>query len=208
MIAMPKALIFDCDGTLALTGELHFKAFANAFTAQGAKLERSFYDTRTGLSRQALIEEWNSASARQVEPARLYRESLKQARALAAGGHAAPNPPVAELAHAWGARPSAVASNGEASVVKATLAACQLLHLFDAIVTVDDVAEGKPDPSMFLLAAERLATSPSDCLVLEDSTQGIEAARRAGMMFLDVREADARATIAALLEQLPASAMA
>lgn len=121
---------------------------------------------------------------------------------LAAGGYARANTPVAKLARAWGRRPSAVASNGERSVVKATLEACAILEFFDAIVTVEDVAVGKPDPGMFLLAAERLHTWPEDCLVLEDSEQGVEAARRAGMDVLDVRSFAALVAVRRLTSDL------
>jgi beta-phosphoglucomutase-like phosphatase (HAD superfamily) len=52
---------------------------------------------------------------------------------------------------------------------------------FAAVVTGADVTRGKPDPQVFLLAAERLNVSPAACIVVEDAVHGIEAARRAGM---------------------------
>jgi len=56
-----------------------------------------------------------------------------------------------------------------------------LRDAFDTIVTADDITRGKPDPEIFLIAAQRLGVSPARCLVFEDSLMGIEAARRAGM---------------------------
>lgn len=199
MIEQPKALIFDCDGTLALTGDLHFNAFERAFALQSAVIDRSFYDARTGLPRDALIEDWNLLANKKVDASRLHADSLAEAKALAATGSVRENAPVAQLARAWGSRPSAVASNGERSVVIATLRACALFELFDTVVTVEDVTTGKPDPAMFVLAAERLGAAPKDCVVLEDSEQGLEAARRANIHVLDVRTASALAEIGQLM---------
>jgi len=57
----------------------------------------------------------------------------------------------------------------------------ELKPLFNAIVTADDVNEGKPDPQVFLIAAKRLQIEPTKCVVFEDAPLGIEAASRAGM---------------------------
>ena len=57
-----------------------------------------------------------------------------------------------------------------------------LRQVFDVIVTADDITRGKPDPEIFLLAAQRLGVPPGRCLVFEDAPMGIEAARRAGML--------------------------
>lgn len=203
MTLIPKALIFDCDGTLALTADLHFAAFTAAFAAQDARLARAFYHARGGMARTALIEAWMAETGHDLDVARLVRDSIAHACDLAHTSR--PNPPVAALALAWGARPSAVASNGEAPVVRATLHACGLLDLFDTVVTLTEVAAPKPDPAMFLLAAERLGVAPADCLVLEDSAQGMEAAHRAGMAAHDVREPAALAALAALAQQVSAA---
>ncbi len=71
--------------------------------------------------------------------------------------------------------------------MQATLEVLKLRHLFDTVVSVDDVSRGKPEPDIFLLAAKRLGVAPEDCIVYEDSDSGLEAAQRAGMHFVDVR---------------------
>lgn len=201
-MTLPKALIFDCDGTLALTADLHFTAFCAAFAAQGSRLDRDFYLARGGLARPALIAAWIEATGERLDAARLARDSIREAETLALAGQCAPNPPVVALARSWGARPSAVASNGEGPIVRAILKACGIADLFDTVVTLEQVGAAKPDPAMFLLAAERLGAAPADCLVLEDSAQGMEAARRGGIPALDVREPGALAEIAAMVTQL------
>ena len=89
------------------------------------------------------------------------------------------------------------------------LGALGLERYFDVIVASEDVAHGKPEPEVFLLAAERLGAPPASCVVVEDATPGIEAARRAGMACIYVRPGPAPegADLAvASLEELPADA--
>lgn len=94
---------------------------------------------------------------------------------------------VAEVARShYGKVPMAVASGGEMTVLEATLNNVRLRNLFDVVVSIDDVERGKPEPDIFLLAAQRLGTAPEDCIVYEDSDAGLEAARRAGMRSIDV----------------------
>jgi beta-phosphoglucomutase len=62
----------------------------------------------------------------------------------------------------------------------------ELTACFEALVAGEDVTAGKPDPQVFLAAAQRLQTEPSRCIVVEDSPLGIEAARRAGMRSIGV----------------------
>ena len=82
----------------------------------------------------------------------------------------------------------AVASGGTREIIEATLLAVNLLDLFEAVVTIEDVqGRGKPAPDMFLEAARRLRVPPNECTVFEDSDEGIEAAYRAGMSATDVR---------------------
>ena len=81
----------------------------------------------------------------------------------------------------------AVASGGIRRLVDKTLAALQLHDSFQAVCTAEDVRRGKPEPDLFLFAAERIGVPPEDCVVFEDSDLGLEAARRAGMQAVDIR---------------------
>jgi HAD superfamily hydrolase (TIGR01509 family) len=75
----------------------------------------------------------------------------------------------------------AVATSTQRKVAVSELFATGLLNRFDVVATGDDVANGKPAPDLFLLAAERLGIDPVRCLVLEDAEAGVIAAHRAGM---------------------------
>jgi beta-phosphoglucomutase-like phosphatase (HAD superfamily) len=82
-----------------------------------------------------------------------------------------------------------VASSSRRIWIDATLSSLGLAGTFDAIVSGDDVERGKPDPRIYLLAAQRVGIPPPRCLAIEDSPNGIESARQAGMVVLGVRTA-------------------
>jgi HAD superfamily hydrolase (TIGR01509 family) len=84
--------------------------------------------------------------------------------------------------------PRAIATGGMREVALPSLRASGLSELFDIVITPADVApgRGKPQPDMFLLAAERMGVRPEHCLVFEDAEPGIVAARAAGMQVVHV----------------------
>jgi HAD superfamily hydrolase (TIGR01509 family) len=108
-----------------------------------------------------------------------YEELLPRALAV--------RPVVALVRTLYGRIPLAVASGGIRHLVDKTVAALELTLCFAAIKTAEDVVHGKPAPDLFLAAAAAIGVSPEQCIVYEDSDLGLEAARRAGMAWFDVR---------------------
>lgn len=193
-----EAVIFDVDGTLALTANLHFDAFNAAAMRQNAAMDRAWYDARKGLDRTGLISAFAAAHDTALDVGRLARDSLaitiERAEATAVE-----NPPIAALARRLhGHVPLGVGSNAETPIVEAVLRGAGVSALFDALVTVTEAGRAKPDPAIFTLAARQLDTDPARCLVLEDSTEGLDAARAAGMTGWDVRNPDIVEKIEAL----------
>jgi HAD superfamily hydrolase (TIGR01509 family) len=78
-------------------------------------------------------------------------------------------------------QPVAVASSAHRAVIDAALAATGLQDVFGVVVSSDDVPHGKPAPDVYLETARRLAVAPTKCLVVEDSLNGVRAAKAAGM---------------------------
>ena len=182
-----RALIFDCDGTLVLSAGLHLAAFEQALARQGATLDPGWYGQRTGLARRDLLTAYRNQFKPDLDVDRAVQDSIDDTLGIASACR--PNPPVVELARRWfGKVPMAVASNAEAVVVQAMLTACALEDLFDPVVSLSEAGVAKPDPRMFLMAAQSMAVAPEHCLVLEDSDQGLIAAERAGMAAVDVRD--------------------
>jgi HAD superfamily hydrolase (TIGR01509 family) len=85
-------------------------------------------------------------------------------------------------------KPMAVASGGFRDIIHRQLHALDCFDWFDAIVTAEDTERHKPDPDVFLEAARRLDIPASECVVFEDADLGVEAARRAGMRCVDIRQ--------------------
>ncbi|MDQ2835287.1 MAG: HAD family phosphatase [Acidobacteriota bacterium] len=180
------ALIFDCDGTLVDTPPAHLRALQKALAPLQLTMAAEWYYERGGLGPNAL---WDQYEALQGKPIpresiterynEIFRRELDQMEEIRV---------VADIARAWHGRvPLSVASNGRRANVKATLAATGLLPLFDHVVGAEDVKHGKPEPDVFLEAARRMSVAPVSCVVFEDSDEGLEAARRAGMRAMDIR---------------------
>lgn len=185
--AFPRALLFDCDGTLLLTSDLHFTAISQAIERQGARMPRDWYLGLTGLGRSDLFTAYVRDFGTPLDLSRAIEDSISLTIALAAD--ARENPLVADIARrASGQLPTAVVTNSETAIASALLREAGLLHLFDAVLGCETAPRPKPAPDLYLAAAARLGRSPSDCLVFEDSDQGILAARAAGMQCVDVRD--------------------
>lgn len=181
-----RALIFDFDGTLADTMPTHFTAWEAALKVHGLTFsEERFYELG-GWSTRRLAELLIEEAGSPLSPAQLVRE--KEAEFQRQAKRIQPIAPVVEIARQHrGVLPLAVATSGLRSIITPILNELNLADWFAAVVTADDVVHQKPAPDLFLEAARRLNVEPSCCRVYEDTDAGIEAARRAGMPFVDVR---------------------
>ena len=185
--AESRALIFDCDGTLAVTRHAHFEGLRQALAAQGFALAEAWYLGKTGLS---LIETCHAFGA--DHGVTVVADEVRRIHARVFAGQIALVRPVTAVETVvracHGIMPMAVASGGDVAIVERTLAQIGLRGFFEAVVGIGEITTGKPAPDLFLRAAELLRMRPGQCFVYEDSDEGLEAARRAGMRAVDVRQ--------------------
>jgi beta-phosphoglucomutase-like phosphatase (HAD superfamily) len=179
-------VIFDWDGTLADTMPLHYRAWCEALAENGAEMPEALFYELGGVPTAEIARTLNAryGYALPVEATTAAKEAHYETLLPLCR----PVERVVALVRAYhGVYPLAVASGGIRRLVVKTLAALGIQDCFDAILTAEDVARAKPEPDLFLAAAERLGVRPERCIVYEDSPLGLEAARRAGMQSVDVR---------------------
>jgi beta-phosphoglucomutase family hydrolase len=181
-----KGLVFDCDGTIADTMPLHYQAWVQALREHRAEFPEAMFYEMAGIPTVRIIELLNERHGYRipVQEAADYKESLY----VKLIDRVEPIEPVVRLVKAYAGRlPMAVATGATRAICSKTLKSLRLLEHFQAIVTADDVARAKPAPDIFLEAARRLNMAPGACVAFEDADLGLQAARSAGMLAVDIR---------------------
>jgi HAD superfamily hydrolase (TIGR01509 family) len=175
-----QALIFDCDGTLVDSREAHYQSFLTAVSAQGLDVDRSWYESRTGLDRQSLLAAFAMDVCGTLDIALASRESIN---AFIEGATAvSPILETAELVQKIRhSHPIAVGTNAEFEVATASLRAAKLFDYVEFIASVSDKLAAKPAPDIFLHATQRLGFPSAETVVFEDSNEGVTAAIAAGL---------------------------
>lgn len=180
-----EGYIFDCDGTLADTMPLHYKAWIAALKEHAEIFPEALFYQLAGVPTERIIEILNERHGLSLDPIETSR--VKEEIYIATLPQILPIEPVVELVHKYhGTLPMAVASGGYREIVIRTLEVLGIGDKFDAIVGAEDYKHGKPAPDPFLEAARRLGVAPEKCLVFEDAQTGIEAAKAAGMQWVFV----------------------
>ena len=178
-----EAYIFDCDGTLADTMPLHYQAWRTALRDHACDFPEALFYELGGVPTEKIVEILNErhGCSMPVQETATHKDDLF----IQMIPQTLPIEPVVELVHQFhGVKPLAVASGGTREIVNKTLDALGLLEKFQAIVTVEDYHRGKPAPDPFLEAARQLGVVPEKCLVFEDTTAGVAAARAANMQWV------------------------
>ncbi|HWB10787.1 MAG TPA: HAD family phosphatase [Pirellulales bacterium] len=176
-------LIFDVDGVLVDSYGAHFKSWQQAAAEFGFSITEDEFAQNFGRkSHETIAERWgNRLTSQQVSSFEhrkeaLYRDIIRRDFPAMNGA--------AELIDAWRAAGQllAVASSGPPENVAIVLDQLGRRDKFQAVITGADVTRGKPDPQVFLLAAEGLRIAADRCAVIEDAPAGIAAAKAAGMV--------------------------
>lgn len=190
MIKIPpqaKGLIFDLDGTVADTMPHHFLSWRKAVIPHGIDFNPQLFLEMTGMPRKATIERLNdlfgtNMSVEEVGNAKSeYFETLvdttKEVKI------------VAEVIRKYQQiLPMSIGTGSTKYGAKRTLEVIGMDKYFDIVITCDDVEKHKPHPETFLKCAHLMGVNPKECLVFEDGVLGMQAAKDAGMMVIDVND--------------------
>jgi HAD superfamily hydrolase (TIGR01509 family) len=195
---MLGAVIFDFNGIIVDDEPIHLRLFQRVFAEEGIDLdEATYYQRYLGFDDRGAFLAGFHDHGRAVGSAKLqaliarkadyYREAIRNHVAIFPGVRAL----VQDLARQV---PLAVASGALRQEIETILQTANLLNYFHAIVSAEDVQQGKPEPEIFIKALAALngandsasAIAPINCVVIEDSKEGVRGARRAGMKCLAV----------------------
>lgn len=182
----PRGIIFDCDGTLADTMPLHWRAWQAITKKHNLQFPEDRFYRLGGVPSRDILKMLGEEQNVALDHLGVSRE--KEAEYLPLIAQVEPiNTVVGVARENFGKIPLAVASGGTRSIIEQVLEHLGIRKLFAAVVTSEDVVNQKPAPDIFLEAARRIGVDPQFCRAYEDTDLGIQAIRAAGMEAVDVR---------------------
>jgi HAD superfamily hydrolase (TIGR01509 family) len=195
---MLRAVIFDFNGIIVDDEPIHFQLFQKVLGEEGIELtEQAYYARYLGFDDRGAFTTGYRDHTRQLSNAKLselierkaayYQQAIRNHVAIFPGVKAL----VAKLAQSL---PLAVASGALRNEIETILTTVGLIGHFQSIISAEDVTQGKPEPEIFLKALAALNSQrgngstigAAECVVIEDSKEGLKGARRAGMKCLAV----------------------
>ena len=205
-----RAVLWDLDGTLVDSAELHWLSWRDTMAAEGRPISHQQFLDTFGQKNDRILPGWLGADTPADRIRRVGDAKEAEYRRLVEAHGLTPLPGAAawiRRLHADGWK-QAIASSAPRANVAVMLRVLGVDSALDAIVAAEDVTLGKPDPQVFLAAAAAVAVPPDRCVVVEDAAVGVEAAHRAGMKAIGVNRAMSLAADVAVasLEDLPPDA--
>lgn len=182
------AAIWDVDGTLVDTAELHFRAWTQLIPTLGRPFTREDFRHTFGrrnpdIFRYLFGDRFSDAEIEALAEKKeeLYRGAARKGVELLPGARK-----LLDGLQAAGFK-QAVGSSAPRKNLDLILQITDTKRYFDVVVSMEDTDRGKPDPQVFLVAAERLGVPPARCVVIEDAVAGVQAAKAGGMAAVAVR---------------------
>jgi len=187
-----KGFIFDLDGVIVDTAKYHYLAWKKLSESIGIFFDEFQNEQLKGVSRINSLEKilnWGNMELSQDQFMELlarknndylnYISNMTQSEIL---------PDVVRVISFLKDTKQSVALGSSSKNARIVLKKLKLLNDFDAVVDGNNVSKAKPNPEVFLLAAEQLNVTPQDCVVFEDSVAGVKAAKDARMMCIGIGE--------------------
>lgn len=185
---MIKAVIFDMDGVISHTQILHSSVESEVLKKHGINLSVEEIVTKyAGIPDRIMFQQISKRFKKQVNPNILIDEKWKIM-------YESKNKKIKPVEYVQDfilklyneKFTLAVASASPSHFIEFVLASLGIKNMFKAITSGDEVKRGKPNPDLFLLAAKKIEIKPSFCLVIEDSSNGVRAAKNAGMKCIGI----------------------
>lgn len=181
------ALLFDLDGTMILSDDLHFEVFQELFAQRGQTIDLPFYlEQIHGRANLEFLPEFfpeEDAQALSELKEKMFRDRLGAGHPPMGG-----LPALLDKARAQGWQ-IAVVTNAPRVNAEHMLRAIGLRDRFDTLVIGEECTRAKPDPEPYLAAMRLLGETPDTCIAFEDSPSGLRAARASGAYTVGIRSA-------------------
>jgi len=175
------AILWDMDGVLVNTGDFHYKAWKKTFDELDVSFSEDQFRVTFGMNNAGILEvicgeklppdQGQRISDRKES---LFREAVKGNAKLLPGVES-----TLKIFSEWNLK-QAIASSAPPKNIEVLVQELRIGKYFDAIVSGHDIP-GKPDPAVFLKAAQQIGVSPEKCVVIEDAVAGVEGAKNARM---------------------------
>lgn len=189
-----RGVIFDLDGVLVSTDEFHYRGWARLAEDEGIPFSRGDNHRQRGVSRMESLDILLEKSARTyTKEQKLEMAARKNRYYVELLQNLTPEdalPGARDILVALRASGMKLAVGSSSRNTPLIMEKTDLCRYFDSVADGNDITRSKPDPEVFLLAAERLGLKPEECVVVEDAEAGVEAARRAGMRVVGVGPAE------------------
>ncbi len=210
-IEEPCLVIFDHDGVLVDSFDLHLESWLELGRRTGLPFTREFIHDTFGMTNPSIFQRLLGDAAPSADEIARFGNLKEDCYREVARSQIALMPGVRELIDSLMAHGVvlAIGSSAPLANLELTLDVCGVKHCFAAISSLEDIRNGKPDPEVFLVAARKAGIDPRRALVFEDAVVGIQAAKAAGMLVIGVgttkpliqlNEAGADHTVANLVE--------
>jgi beta-phosphoglucomutase len=176
------------DGTLIDSEEFHWIAWQQTMADEGITITHDQFLSTFGQRNDSIIPNWLGANSSPERVARIGNAKEELYRHLVRTKGISALPGVLTWLHRLHEQGwlQAIASAAPRANIEVILEALGTAHLFQGIVSAEDVHKGKPDPEVYLKAASSVGASPDRCIVVEDAVAGVEGARTAGMRSIGV----------------------
>jgi len=189
-----KAFIFDLDGVIVDTAKYHYLAWKELANKLGFDFTMEQNERLKGVSRVRSLEillDIGKVHLEEDQKSKYLKEKNEQyLQYIAKMDHTEILPGIDDLLHYLKLNKIPFSLGSASKNARLILEILDLIGLFDAIVDGNDVSTAKPDPEVFLLAAEKLGMQPEECIVIEDAQAGIEAANKADMISIGIGDAN------------------
>lgn len=190
---MKKGIIFDLDGVIVFTDKFHYQAWKEMADELGVYFDEVINNRLRGVSRmdslEIILERYDGTLSREEKEALAEKKNTIYRKLLGTMTSEDVTGEVRDTLRKLRKNGYKLAIGSSSKNAKYILERVELTDYFDAVSDGTNITRSKPDPEVFLKAAEFIGEDPADCIVVEDAYAGIDAAKAGGMAAVGIGDA-------------------